>query len=436
MRRSGLLALVAALLLVTGCATATLLPDGRVLLLSTVAKVYDPATGRVANAATPPTPRAFGTATALANGLVLIAGGTSNLGSGFSMGGLGGPAEPTPTPATDSTLASAELYDPATDTYAPTGSMIHGRAFHTATLLSDGRVLIVGGGKSTSGEDSIGTDVPAPEDIPPPEIYDPATGTFSATSGNTIMPHAMHTATLLQDGRVLIAGGITAPETGSASPAPDGESSGVTTAAAELFDPATGSFGATGSMTTPRIWATATLLADGRILLVGGLASANLSASPDLGAAADATPMTAELYDPASGTFSATGAPATGRIWHTANLLADGHVLIAGGANMDPATSATDPFLRSAELFEPSAGTFSPTGDMEEGLALHTGTTLQDGTVLLAGFGAAALQAMVGSGGSSPDLLTSAQLYDPTAATFSTLVVEPATMPLPAPSGG
>lgn len=429
MRRSGLLALVAlatALVLVAGCATAALLPDGRVLLLSSVAKIYDPATGRVSNSATPPTARIFATTTALANGLVLIAGGTSNLDSGISIGGAG---EPTPSP--DATLASAELYDPATDTYGPTGAMANARAFHTATLLQDGRVLIVGGGGSTSSDG--GTGIPAPEDIPPPEIYDPATGTFSLTNGNTAIPHAMHTATLLADGRVLIAGGLTVPEPGTASPAPDGTSSGVASAAAELFDPATGTFAVTGSMTTPRIWDTATLLADGRVLFVGGLAESNLTASPDLGVAADTTPRTAELYDPASGTFSATGAPATGRIWHTANLLQDGHVLVAGGANLDPATNTTDSFLTSAELFDPSAGTFSPTGGMPEGLALHTGTTLQDGKVLLAGLGATAIQRMMGASGSSPDVLASALLYDPGAGTFSLVEVEPAALPSASP---
>lgn len=429
MRRSGLLALVAAVVLVSGCATAALLPDGRVLLLSAVAKIYDPATGSVTNAAPPPTLRIFGTTTALANGLVLIAGGTSNLGSGFSMGGLGGPAEPTPTPATDSTLASAELYDPATDSYTLTGSMVNGRAFHTATLLADGRVLIVGGGRSTSGEGSSGTGVPSPEDIPPPEIYDPATGTFSLTSANTVTPHAFHTATLLQDGRVLIAGGITTPEPGSASPAPDGGSSGVATTAAELFDPATGAFAATGAMTSPRIWDTATLLADGRVLLVGGLANPNLSATTDGGGAADTTPMSAEVYDPASGTFSPTGASSGMRVGHTANLLGDGHVLVAGGLAQSDGSQSQDPFSKGAELFDPTAGAFAPTGDMVEGQAFHTGTTLQDGKVLLAGFGAAAMQGMMGSGGSSPDLLTTAQLYDPATGTFSAVQVEPAILP-------
>jgi hypothetical protein len=139
--------------------------------------------------------------------------------------------------------------------------------------------------------------------------------------------------------------------------------------------------------------------------------------------------MSAEIFDPASGTFSPTGAPATARIAHTASPLADGHVLVAGGANTDTATSSTEPFLKSAELFDPAAGTFAPTGDMVEGQAFHTGTTLQDGKVLLAGFGLGALQGMMGSSSSGGDLLTTAQVYDPASGTFGAVEVEPAVLP-------
>jgi hypothetical protein len=424
-----------------GCGTAALLGDGRVLLRSGVTKIYDPATGRVTNATEPSTTRLFETATALQDGRVLIVGGTSSLGD-MGLGGLGGlfgaSPEPSPTPFVDPTLASAEIYDGATDTYTPTGSMAHPRAFHSATLLSDGRVLVVGGGKSNTNGSSATTTL-TPEDLPPPEIWDPATGTFSPTNGNTIDPHAWHTATLLQDGRVLIAGGVTATASDGASPAPDGSSSGAATAAAELFDPATGTFTATGSMTTPRVWGTATRLADGRVLFVGGVKNTSSSTSTDSSGATDTTPTTAEIYDPASGTFSATGAPAAGRVWHTANLLPDGHVLIAGGFNMDQATASTQPFLTSAELFDPASGTFAPTGAMVDGQALHTGTTLQDGKVLLAGLGATAIQALAGSssgsGGSSGDLLTTAQIYDPASGTFSAVQVEPAPQPSASPAG-
>ena len=116
--------------------------------------------------------------------------------------------------------------------------------------------------------------------------------------------------------------------------------------------------------------------------------------------------------------------------------LAHGHVLVAGGMNTDQATSSTEPFLKSAELFDPGTGTFSATGDMVDGQALHTGTTLQDGKVLLAGFGTGALMGMSGSSGSSPDLLSSAQLYDPASGTFSMVPVEAAPVPSTSPGTG
>jgi Galactose oxidase, central domain len=424
MRRTGLLALVVMLFVLAGCGTAALLPDGRVLLLNGIAKEYDPATGAVTNLPAPPTTRLLGTATTLNNGLVLLAGGVSS----FSTGLTGSGDQSTPT-----TFASAELYDPKTGTYTPTGSMAHPRAFHTATLLSDGRVLILGGGESTSSSGTSGSSTP--QQVPPPEIYDPASGTFSPTAGDTLIPHVWSTATLLQDGKVLITGGGTAAEAG-ATPAP-GESSpptGQVTDEAELFDPSTGTFSATGSMTRPRVWHTATLLADGKVLIVGGTLSSDLGASSSSGPA-DTTPQTAEIYDPASGTFSATGAPGAPRMWHAATLLPDGHVLVTGGLNQSGAGTGADPFLKSAELFDPAAGTFSATGDMVEGQALHTSTLLQDGKVLIAGLGAGAISGATG-GGSSGDTISTAQVYDPAAGTFSAVQVEPAPVPSGSPGAG
>jgi hypothetical protein len=140
----------------------------------------------------------------------------------------------------DNTSGSAELYDAATGTFSPTGSMAHHRSGQTATLLSDGRVLIAGGrGRNMSGDFTLAS----------AELYDPLSGTFSSTGSMTV-PGEGQTATPLHDGRVLVAGD--------------------TNDSAELYDPRTGGFTATGPMTTSRFAYAAALLADGRVLLTGG----------------------------------------------------------------------------------------------------------------------------------------------------------------------
>ncbi len=416
MRRSGLLALMASLLLVAGCATATLLPDGRVLLLNLVAKAYDPGTGRVSNLAMPTTVRVYSTATLLDDGKVLVAGGTGGIGAAVSINGQS--ADPT-----SQTLSTAELYDPATDTYVPTGSMAQPRALHTATRLADGRVLLVGGGVTEAGQSGA----PDVSTLPAPEIYDPATGTFGPAGGNTTIPRIFSTATLLPDGKVLIAGGMTmALPADGASPDPNAE--GIPTAAAELFDPATGTFTATGPMSTPRMWHTATALADGRVLFVGGTVDFDATGQATT---PDPTMTTAEIYDPAAGTFTATGGPGLARVGSAATLLNDGRVLVTGGTDTNAATPES--LTKSAELFDPAAGTFSPTGDMVSGRAFHTATTLSDGKVLVAGFGEEMIAGAAG-GQSMPDLLSSADTYDPGTGTFTAVEVEPAILPMGSPA--
>jgi hypothetical protein len=143
------------------------------------------------------------------------------------------------------------------------------------------------------------------------------------------------------------------------------------TASAELYDPKTGNFSPTGSMNVARVGQTATLLDDGRVLMVGGDGPSGPLAS-------------AELYDPKTGRFSQTGPMATMRISHTATLLPSGQVLITGGADSDDDGLAAN-ILATAELYDPATGTFTPAGSMETRREDQTATLLANGRVLIAG---------------------------------------------------
>jgi hypothetical protein len=308
--------------------------------------------------------RASQTATLLADGRVLIAGGIGSV----KQGNLTLQGE---------VVASAELYEPKTATFTATGSMTTPRAGHTATLLADGRVLLSG------GYDVDGALASA-------ELYDPKTGTFSPTGSMTV-PREQHTATLLVDGRILIAGG-------------DDGSNALNTA--EIFDPKTFTFSLTGPMTTARTEAAATLLSDGRVLIAGGVGPR--TSSPNQ--------TSAEVYDPKTGTFTATGSMTTARNLQTMTLLADGRVLVAGGSDNIGHSINIGQGLASAELYEPKTGTFRTTGSMTAARFEQTATVLPNGRVLVAGGfidgGITYTNPVVAS-------LVSVDLYDPTAGTFS-----------------
>jgi hypothetical protein len=232
----------------------------------------------------------------LPNGKVLIAGGDAGIET--DAGALAG----------FSYLASAELYDPADETFAPTGSMNAGRGAHTATLLPGGKVLIAGG-----------YDGNTPAGVTSAELYDPAAENFVRTGGKRPQRQG-HTATLLADGRVLVAGGVTVPASQS-----------------ELFDPTTGAFTTAAPLLVPTMdGRSATLLLNNNVLFTGGRDFQGMS-----------TPR-AELYDPVTGSVRALGDMTTGRAFHTATLLPDGRVLIAGANNYDGGGS---PGLASAELY-------------------------------------------------------------------------------------
>jgi Galactose oxidase, central domain len=260
------------------------------------------------------------------------------------------------------TLGSAELYDPATGTFSVTGNMTTPRDGHTATLLPNGKVLIAGGGIGAGP--SLAAHMLASA-----ELYDPDTGTFSAT-GNMTAARFSPTATLLNNGKVLIAGGA------------------GFLASAELYDPSTGTFTATGDMTSP--WAdTATLLPNGNVLITRSDPDGILQAR-----------FFTEIYDASTGMFSPTGRSLTGTA-PTAILLPNGKVLVAGGDIGDGDGSSS-----YAELYDPASGTFAATGRMAVAREQHTATLLSDGTVLFAG------------GHDVIDRAASAEIFDPFKAAF------------------
>jgi hypothetical protein len=361
---------------------ATRLIDGRVLVLgesATSAEVYGPATGTFSRTGQMISDTGGATATLLKDGRVLVAGGTSVSGD---------------------TLASAEIYDPGTGKFSPTGSMNVARNGAAASLLSDGRVLITGGmppvGMAIAMAHLPGLDgksgpvvtMTGPDNLDSAELYNPATGKFTMTGSMSISRRG-HTSTRLVDGRVLIAGGAQS-SAGGDSPALD---------TAELYNPATGMFVSTGTMTSGHDMHTATLLQDGRVLIAGGVNQASQVAA------------TAELYDPGTGKFSGTGSLAHALEWHSATLLPNGQVLIAGGYEFTYETKGSGwqvksmGALASAELYDPTTGHFGNAGSMTMARTGHTATLLLDGRVLIAGG--------VGPADGTGQSLSSAEMYLP-----------------------
>jgi hypothetical protein len=223
-----------------------------------------------------------------------------------------------------------------------TGSMATPRIFHSATLLSSGQVVVVG------GKDNNGNAVATAE------TYEPGPGTFTPALTTLNQARFSHTATLLDAVTILIAGG-----TGSA---------GTPLSSVEIYDSETGSFSNTaGPMTTARSQHTDTMLSDGTVLLAGGIDAT--------GNAVDS----AEIYNPATGTFTATGHMTMARAQHTATLLDGGTVLLTGGLDATGVTSAT------AEIYDPATHTFTATASMSDSRAQHFATPIGLGAVLVAG---------------------------------------------------
>jgi N-acetylneuraminic acid mutarotase len=333
------------------------------------------------------------TATLLSNGNVVVAGGQ---GSG-------------------NVIASTEVYSPTTGAWTTSGSLNTARASANAVLLSSGSFLVAGGcvsaclgGNTATAElyNSVngswsytGSMITARVYFgmvllssgkvlavggctaqnsngctgvtASAEVYDPSSGTWSAT-GSMKAARGAFTATLLQSGKVLIAGGI--------------NSAGNPIKSAELYDPSTGKFSYTGSMSTARDEHTATLLANGNVMVTGGENTSSVSTTK------------CELYNPSTKVWASGGNLSTARQEHDAVLLANGNILVSGGNKV---TASTTSVLSSAELYNATTGAWSKTGSMTAARVGHSSTLLQSGKVLNAG------------GSNANNELTSAETYQP-----------------------
>lgn len=330
--------------------TATLLPNGKVLVaggrtiridadghiiqsrLLDSAELYDPATGTWSVTASMSIPRMGHTATPLPDGTVLVVGGAT-----------GGP------PRFDA-AETAEIYDPATESWRPTGSTIARRFGHAAARLQDGRVLVAGG----FDDDALAS----------AEIYDLHTGDWSAT-GDLIDARYWHTLTLLADGRVLAARGS------------DQGDLWYNLTSAEVYDPTTEKWDIVPDSTLSSVFHTATPLPDGKVVFAGGYGG---------GDAKGVVNASSELFAPATLTRARAGDLLARRCDHAATLLPGGDVLIAGGTEFTGTVgNLRTKTLASAERFDPTTATWSSAGALNFARTRHTMTLLPDGSVLVVG---------------------------------------------------
>jgi Kelch motif/Galactose oxidase, central domain len=320
-------------------AGSAVLDDGRMLVVggtptaSSVtakasAQVYDPGTGQWSPTTDMLHARAYPMVVKLKDGSVLVAGGAFD---GVPSG-------------------TAERYSPDDGGWTQAGTMNSLRTQGTATLLDDGRVLVAGGGNAAA---------PTFAATASAEIYDPATNAWTVAAPMSL-PRALHTATLLKDGEVLVAGGATA-YTGSL---------GTVTASAEIYDPRANAWHAAASMSAARYIGSATALGNGQVLVVGGW-SFTTDFDPSL--------ATAEIYDPAANRWTATGSMSTGRARFGLVSLPDGRLLAAGGVG------PTYRMLATVDLWDPATGRWQPTGSLTAAVMWPAIAVLRDGRALIAG---------------------------------------------------
>ncbi len=336
-------------------ATAAL-HDGRILVAggatvggvpTTSAEIYDPATGRWTATGSMMATHVDPVATVLRDGRVLVAGGLSSFGSDATF------------------LSSAEIYNPTTGTWSPTGSMDVPRILATIAPLPDGTVLV-----AAAYERGLNGWFPSDS----ADVYDPATGTWKPTASMAVA-RAYGSATALPDGSVVVAGGV---------------GTGASLDSAEVYDPSSGAWSLTGAMIEARSQHVAVALRDGRVLVAGG--------TQERTALADA-----ELYTPATRTWSGAGAMTVPRTVSAAVALADGTVLVDGGLS-----EATGPALSSADIYDPRRGVWSATASMRDGRTDFGLVALPDGDALAIG----GASGVVGQGlTNASTILSSAEIY-------------------------
>lgn len=261
--------------------------------------------------------RMMHSANTLPDGKVLISGGTTTVSNS--------------TPSQN----SSEIYDPVSGNFTPAAPMLGARRYHAGITLSDGRILVAGGATYVNSTYTS---------LASAEIYDPASGQWSAV-GNLSGTQYMAGGLALPNGRAMVFG-----------------AGSNTSYSAEVFDPASGSFTRTGGMLYPATYFGMLALPDGRVLKMGGMTASGFITS-------------VEIWNPATNTWSTAGNLLGGRAEIAPTLLANGKVLVAGGRNAG--------YNVSAEIYDPATGTSVATADLPEQIMSYRAVTMADGNILL-----------------------------------------------------
>jgi N-acetylneuraminic acid mutarotase len=329
---------------IRGTTTEVVLKDGKALAAGggvgqqavAAAEIFDPAAGVWQTTGSMNQARRGHQAVVLGDGRVLVAGGI----------------------AEGELLASAEIYDPGTAKWTLVAPMSVARLGSTLTLLTNGSVLVTGGtaadtASGTGGGQTIRPDATA-------EIYSVANDKWTRTAGAMSTPRFEHTATALDDGRVLIAGGQGPPIAGATA----------ALASTEMYDPAVDSFRKSNDMGDARFNHAAVKLPDKTVMVVGGAGGTN----------GDTSLSTAEVFNPGDGSWTAAGTLTGSRTGHVATVFPDGRVLVAGGESV---TRGNRRSLNTAEIFVLDKREWQSAGTMNCPRSEASAALLGDGSVLV-----------------------------------------------------